>query len=140
MSASGSARTSGHAEATVLFSADNIRERLDNDEYALAVVLTSTRLENILSRGIKDTLDLNESEFKSLFGNNGFGYYVQLCYRIGIYEEELGKNEFDELSNIRNNIVHNYGYLSTLEDEQAEKRRVENAIDEAIDFIERVER
>lgn len=139
MTASATAEASARAKLTVAFSADNIREKLDDDEYALALILTSTRLENILTRGIKDKLDLTDDEFESLWGRDTLGSYAQICGTLGVYGQKFDQSAIDDVVSLRNDLVHDYGYLSTLEEEKAERQEVENAIDDAIDFIESVE-
>jgi hypothetical protein len=131
--------TSKPAKLTVAFSANSIREKLDDGEYALSLILTSTRLENILTRGIKEKLELTDDEFESLWGRDTLGSYAQICGTLGVYGQKFDQSVIDDVVSLRNNLVHDYGYLSTIQEEKAERQEVEDAIDDAIEFIESLE-
>lgn len=140
-----SAGASMSARATVAFSADNIRERLDNDEYALALILTATRLENIVSRAIRRHYNWSHEKFDNE-GYEGYslGALIQECVEYGAlpeYENELNRMRSGEkqVVSLRNNLVHDYGYLDDIEEDEDLQQDVEKAIEEAIDFIEAVE-
>ena len=134
-----SATTSMTATATVAFSADNIRDRLDDDEYALALVLTATRLENVLTRGLRQRLDTNKEQFENLWGNKTLGTYGQMCSQLGVFEDEFKQHIIDDVAGLRNNLVHDYGYLDDIEEDEDLQDEVEDAIEDAIEFIESVE-
>lgn len=127
------------AEVTVAFSADNIRGGLDKDEYALALVLTSTRLENILTRGIRQQFDIDEGPFEKLWGRESLGTYCQMCVQLGVFEDTFNQETIDNVANLRNNLVHEYGYLNNIEEDEDVQQEVQEAIEEAIAFIEQVE-
>lgn len=127
------------AEATVAFSADNIRDRLEKDEYALALVLTSTRLENVLTRGLRQRLDTNKGQFEALWGDETVGTYGQMCSQLDVFGNEFNQNTIDNVARLRNNLVHDYGYLSDIEEDEDLQQEVGDAIEGAIEFIESVE-
>jgi hypothetical protein len=132
------------ATATVAFSADNIRERLEDDEYALALVLTATRLENIVSRAVRHHYDWNQEKFESEgYDKYSLGALMQECVEYGALSEhtdELNRMRSGKrkIVSLRNNLVHEYGYLDDIEEDEELQDEVEEAIENAIDFIESV--
>lgn len=133
------------AEATVAFSADNIRDRLKKDEYALALVLTSTRLESIMSMIIRDHYNWDSGKFeKEGYDNYSLGRLIEECVKYGAlpeYEDTLNKMRSGEMQIVilRNNLVHDYGFLSNVEADQDLQQEVEDAIEKTIELIESVE-
>lgn len=133
-----------NAQITLGYSAKDIRERLENEEggLALALVLTSTRLEMVLGRAIADRYDISEEQFQKLYGDKGLGRYCHVTSVLGLFEQHQGT--LQDVASYRNDLVHfesdNYGYLDQLEDEDAESEEVEETIKAAIEFIEEVER
>ena len=139
VSATGVGTISGSATATVAFSADNIRERLEDDEYALALVLTATRLENILTRGLQERLDIDKEQFENLWGNASLGRYVHMCSELGVFESKFNQESIKPVITLRNNLAHEYGYLDDIEEDGRLQDEVKDAIEDGIDFIESVE-
>lgn len=139
LSATATATATASATVTVAFSADNIRERLEEDEYALALVLTATRLENILTKGLQKRLDTNKEQFENIWGNETLGRYTHMCSELGVFEDEFDQEAIEQVVSLRNNLVHDYGYLDDIEEEDKLQQEVDDTIDDAIDFIESVE-
>jgi len=139
VSAAGVATATGSATATVAFSADNIRERLEDDEYALALVLTATKLENILTRGLQERIGTDKDQFKNLWGNASLGRYTHMCSVLGVFGDEFDQETIKPVITLRNNLVHEYGYLDDIEKDESLQDEVKDAIEDVIDFIESVE-
>jgi len=138
VSATGVGTSSGSATVTVAFSADNIRERLEDDEYALALVLTATRLENILTRGLQERLDTDKKEFENLWGNTSLGRYMHMCSELGVFGDDFDQESIQPVIALRNNLAHEYGYLNDIEEDENLQDEVKAAIEDAINFIESV--
>lgn len=132
---------------TLGFSTENIRDRLEKDEpeYALALVLTSTRLEYILSQAIQLHFSWDSETFESNgYGDFSLGTLLEKCVKYGAlkpYEDELNKIRSGEkqVANLRNNLVHEYGYLAEVEDDKGTQKEVKDAIEYALRFIDNVE-
>lgn len=137
--------TSASATATVAFSADNIRERLEDDEYPLALVLTATRLENIVSQAVRRHYDWSQEKFENEgYDEYSLGALMQECVEYGAlpeHERQLNRMRSGErkIVSLRNNLVHEYGYLGDIEEDEDLQEEVEDVIGDAIDFIESVE-
>lgn len=130
---------------TATFSADNIRERLEGEEpeYALALILTSTRLEQVMSYGIRNHLDIAKDQYETLLGNESLGTLGQLCSKLDVYEDEFEQEVIDDVAHQRRNLVHDtpehgYNYLQTLEEDKDVQQEVEDAVEKALRFIETV--
>lgn len=145
LSATATVTTSASATVTVAFSADNIRERLEDDEYALALVLTATRLENIVSRAVRRHYEWSQEKFESEgYDEYSLGALMQECVEFGAlpeHENELNRMRSGKrkIVSLRNNLVHEYGYLDDIEEDEDLQDEVEDAIENAIDFIESIE-
>lgn len=133
------------ATLAVNFSADNIRKRLENNKYPLALVLTATRLENIVSRAIRHHYGWSQEKFEDEgYDEYSLGKLMQECVEYGAlpeHEDELNRMRSGEkkIVSLRNDLVHEYGYLNDLEENKDNQNKVEDAIEDAIDFIESVE-
>lgn len=133
------------ATATVAFSADNIRERLEEDEYALALVLTATRLENIVSQAVRCHYGWSREKFESEgYDEYSLGALMQECVEYDAlpeHEDELNRMRSGErqIVSLRNNLVHEYGYLNNIEENKQLQYKIEDAINNAINFIESTE-
>jgi len=144
-SATGVGTAIGTATATVAFSADNIRERLEDDEYALALVLTATRLENIVSKAVRHHYDWDQEQFESEgYDEYSLGKLMQECVDYGAlpeHEDELNRmrSRKRQIVSLRNSLVHEYGYLNDIEGNEHIQDEVKDAINDAIGFIESVE-
>ena len=138
-SATGVGTGSGSATATLAFSADNIRERLEDNEYALALVLTATRLESILTRGLQGRLDTDKEQFENLWGNVSLGRYMSMCLELGVFKDDLDQESIQPVITLRNNLAHEYGYLDDIEEDESLQEEVKDAIEDTIFFIESAE-
>lgn len=129
----------GYIAVAAAFSEDEIRKRLKNDEDALALVLTSTRLESILTKGLRDRLDADEEQFEVLWGTETLGTYGHMCSQLEVFGSEFNQKVIDDIANLRNKLVHEFGYLRDLEEDEDLQEDVEVAVEEALDFIDSVE-
>ena len=131
---------------TAGFSSEIIRDRLEKDEpeYALALILTSTRLESILSLAIQRHFGWDFDTFE----DNGYddfalGKLLEKCMTYGAlkqHQDELKKMQGNnQVVNLRNNLVHDYGYLAEVEDDTETQKEVADAIEYALEFIDDVE-
>lgn len=142
--------TSADADASEVegrlgFSAADIRDRLDEDEIAQALVLTSTLLEVIMSAAIRKHYRWDREKFeKKGYNDYSLGKLMEEAVEygaLGAYEGTLNTMRTGERSlvSLRNNLVHEYGYLDDIEQEGDVQQEVEDAIKYAIEFIEEVE-
>lgn len=143
VTASFTGTSSANARITFRYSAEDIWERLENEEeegLALALVLTSTRLEMVLGEAIADRYDISEEQFQKMYADKSLGRYQDVTAILGLFEQH--QETLQHVVSYRNNLVHlePYGYLDQLEDEDAEREKVEETIEAAIEFIETVER
>lgn len=72
------------------------------------------------------------------------GALMQECVEYGAlpkHEDELFRmrSEDRQIVSLRNNLVHEYGYLDDIEEDKDQRNEVKDAIKDAIDFIESVE-
>lgn len=145
VTAHGTGTGTATAKATVAFSAESIQKRLRNEERALALVLTSTRLENIVSRAIRLHYGWSEEKFKEKnYDKKSLGSLLEECVEHGAlkeHEDELNtlRSGEKQVVSLRNDLVHEYGYLSNVEEDEDVQQEVEDAVGEAIEFIETVE-
>lgn len=141
----GTATGTGTAKLTFAFSAENIQQRLKNEERVVALVLTSTRLENIVSRAIRLHYGWSEEKFKEKkYHKKSLGSLLEECVEHGAlkeHEDELNtlRSGEKQVVNLRNKLVHEYGYLRDVEEDEDVQQEVEDAVEEAIEFIETVE-
>lgn len=137
--------TASEIGASHTFSPDNIRERLDEGEHDVALILTSTLLEKILSLGIREHYGWDQGKFETKgFDKFSLGTYLEECTEYGVfkdYTDDLNKMRSgeNEIMDLRNNLVHEHGYMESLERNEDLQQDAEEAIEEAIDFIESVE-
>lgn len=132
-------------EVKRFFSTEKIRKRLANDEHALALVVTATRLENITSLAIRQHYSWTLKKFKTEgYDNYSLGALMQECTEYGVLKEhedvlnEMRSGE-KQIVSLRNNLVHEYGYLEKLDEDTTLQQEIEEAIEKAIGFIESVE-
>ena len=126
------------------FSADNIRERLTKEKHVLALILTATRLENIVSRAVCYHYDWSQEKFENEgYDKYSLGALMEECVEYGAlpkHENELNQMRSGEreIVSLRNSLVHEYGYLDEIEKDEDLQDEVEDVIENAIDFIESV--
>ena len=132
-------------EGRLDFSAADIRGRLDEDDLGQALVLTSTLLEVIMSSAIRKHYDWDWEKFEKK-GYNGYslGKLMEEAVEygaLGAHENTLNTMRTGErqLVSLRNNLVHEHGYLSDIEEEEDVQQEVKDVIEYAIEFIEEVE-
>lgn len=132
------------AELKMGFSAGQIQEKLNDDEYPLALILTATRLESILGKSICQHYGWTPETFKDRgFADMSLGAYLEECTTSGVlkkYEDHLNTMRSGEkqIVELRNNLVHNYGYFRDVERNEDVQKEVKAAIEYAIEFIEDV--
>ncbi|WP_226005996.1 hypothetical protein [Natrinema salinisoli] len=126
-----------NASVTIGFSADNIRDRLENGTITEALVMTSTRLESVLSRAIADRYDITDEQFEKLYGRESLGRYQDMTAVLGLFDEH--QETLQDVVRYRKNLVHEYGYLETLDIDDDEREAAKAVIEDAITFIEQTE-
>jgi len=135
--------TPNTAKVTLGFSAESIEERIENEEYGLAIVLCSTKLESVLSVAIRNHYNWDKDTFQNQgYHNKSLGSYLEECYTYGVlpeYERKLKDFENNHIVTVRNKFVHNHGYLEELEGDKDKQEEVVEIIEEVIDFIDDVE-
>lgn len=137
--------TSTKVKTTETFSAENIRKRLKNNEYALALVLASTRLEFILGKAIREHYSWDYGEFeKQGYDEYSLGKYMEECTQYGVltkHHNDLNQMRTGDPSfvNLRNQVAHNYGYLKEIENSVDTQQEVEGVVKDAIQLIEEVD-
>lgn len=128
------------AAGNVVFSTANIQKKIDEGEYALALILTSTRLESILGQAIQNRVGITEGQFDNLgLDRKSLGSYVEMCESLSVLDVTSSKEELKEIVNLRNCLVHDYGYLEKLEEDSEERNIVKSAVETGIEFIEDTE-
>jgi uncharacterized protein YutE (UPF0331/DUF86 family) len=136
--------TSMNVDEYVGFSSENIREKLEDNEYALALILTSTRLENIVSQAIRDHNNWNTEKFEDEgYDEYTLGTLLEKCVECGTlsqYEKTLNKMRSGkkQVVSLRNDLVHEFGYLNDVQEDEDVQKEVEDAIDRVIEFIDQV--
>ncbi|MFA9427036.1 hypothetical protein [Natronorubrum sp. A-ect3] len=136
-SAAGVGVTTGTATVTIGFSTDDIQDRLDDDKIAEALVLTSTRLENILSQAIADRYDITNEQFEKLYGRESLGRYQDMAAVLGLFDQHQGT--LQDVVRYRKKLVHDYGYLDELQTDNDERDDVKSVLEAAVAFIDQVE-
>jgi hypothetical protein len=137
--------TTPSPEIGKLFPTDEIRDRLDNGEHAVALILTSTKLEVIISQAIRSHYSWNKAKFEGEgYDKYSLGALIEECVEYGAlpeYEDKLNKMRSGErqVVSLRNNLVHDYGFLEEIERDEDTQQEVKDAIEKAIDFIESVD-
>lgn len=128
------------AKITAGYSAKDIQERLETDQIPLALILTSTRLEQVLGHAIANRYDISHDQFRKLYGNRSLGRYQDMTAILDLFEEH--QETLQDMVSYRNNLVHlePYGYLKQLEEDDAEREEVKETIIAAIELIEEAER
>lgn len=127
------------------YSTRDIRERLEDNEYVVALILTSAWLENIVGRAIRHHYGWNSEKFqKEGYHKMSLGSLLEECAEYGAlkaHEEKLNKFRSGEkqIVSLRNNLVHEHGYLNDIEEGEDAQQEVEDAIEEVVEFIETVE-
>lgn len=129
----------GDASVKVGFSTQTIQNRLAADDHISALVLTSTRLENVLFRLIQSELGLSEDQTTSLVGDASLGTYGKWC---SILLDDFDQSVVDDIAKYRNKLVHynpeedhGYDYIGFIEDDPGERLNIEKAIKNAIELI-----
>ncbi|PCR90374.1 hypothetical protein [Natrinema ejinorense] len=135
--ATGEGTAGSDVNVVIGFSPDDIQGRLDDDKIAEALVLTATRLENILSHAIADRYNITTGQFEQLYGNAGLGRYQYMASILDLFDQHLGT--IQDVVEYRNKLVHDYGYLDDLQDDDDERKAVKDAIEDAITFIGQTE-
>lgn len=122
-------------EISIGFNAENIKERLEDEELHMALLICSTKLETMLTHLIQEEYGLNPEEFEELdLDKKTLGSYLKIADNI-VSDFEL--NQF-KITECRNNLAHHYGYAEILEEkkDKEEVDKVKRAIKEALKFIE----
>ncbi|WP_276281105.1 hypothetical protein [Halorussus caseinilyticus] len=145
LSAHASAGVECSATLSRSFPVDTIRDRLEDNEYALSLILTSTRLETVISEAIRLHYGWDLEEFENEgYNSYSLGKLITECSKYGAlqeHDEEINRIESNKnpIVNLRNNLVHDYGYLEKIEKDEETQKKVRNAIEDTLDFIEAVE-
>lgn len=130
-------------EISLVFSAEEVRKRLEDNDLTLALILVSTRLEMVMAIGIKEHLSITHRQYEEILGNASIGTLGQICSRIGVYENEFEQAIIDDIAHNRRNLIHHtpehgHNYLQSIEQNEDLQQDVEEAIEDAIEFIESV--
>ena len=140
VSGSVEATTSINAEITIGYSIRDIQERLEDGQIALALILTSTRIEQVLGDAIMERYDISYEQFQKLYGRRSLGRYQEMTAILDLFEQHQGT--IGEIVSYRNDLVHfkPAGYVKQLDKKGAKREEVVETIEAAIEFIEETER
>lgn len=121
--------------AVRVFTSDGIRERLENDSLTVAVLLCATRAEKVLSEMLLNRYGITPQEFNSMYGSQGLKTHFNKCNRLDLTDPNY-REVLERLAKKRNRLVHNDGYLTTLEEDADERQEVREIVEQTCDWIE----
>jgi len=122
------------------FDSTEIQNRLESGELHLALLLASTKVEQILSDTIMDALSISQDQFEAIgFSQWSLGSYVSTVEDLNrLTKQEKGKYRIGDLVDKRNNLAHDDGYATSLENNQEEADAVREILHSVIEFVESV--
>ncbi|WGI17153.1 hypothetical protein [Methanonatronarchaeum sp. AMET-Sl] len=129
-------RITNSVDVTKQFSTSTIQKFLNANQYAIALLLASTRVERILIEKIKKELNLSDENIEKVdLDKAGLGTYRKWCKRLYLIDEEH-LTPTANLRDKRNKLVHEDGYLQKLKNQDEEKKAVANILNNIIEYIE----
>lgn len=136
-----SAVKAGGGALQVGFPVDDIRQRLDNEEIGVALVLVMTRAERVLGELLRHRYDIAHEEFQTIYGRKSLTWFVETCNTLGLTDVDPDENYGDHLDTLtkkRSKVAHDDGYLKILERNEEERDEVRNTIEKACDWIDEI--
>lgn len=123
------------AKRTNVFSADSIRDHLENDKIPLALVLASTTIERILIETIATEADIATERVPEFCRGEGLDAYVQTASLLGLFREH--GDLLQKIADHRNTMVQQTPeeYLDGVDGDSEEKK----VVSDAVKFIENVQ-
>lgn len=122
----------------IVFSSENIRQRLDKDDLVIALLLSATRVEKILSELLRKRYKITSSDFETLYGHQSLGSYLQTCNTLDLTESKH-RDRLDDLVKARNKLAHSDGYIELIEEDDGERSEVRETIEGACRWIDSVQ-
>lgn len=122
-----------------MYTTNKIESLLREDEVGLALLIVSVRVENELYTRVRNHFGLSKEDYEDLkLGSKGLGWHVAKACENDLVKSEY-RNSLDNLAKKRSSLVHDDGYLETMEGVHSSRKEIKQLVFEVIEFLEESE-
>lgn len=128
----------GAIAPTVLtvISKDTIQDFVEDEDVVRSLLVAATLTESLLVKELQRYFEVHTIAFDELgLGKYGLGWYLNMCKENDLIEDEH-QESLQDLTEKRNKLVHDFGYLSTLEQDKDERDEVQFILESCAEWFE----